>query len=59
MDLERCSSLAVLLESVGNLGALQTLNRAGCKNLKTLPASVSQLKQLDERSRESCAIRCA
>jgi hypothetical protein len=36
----------------GNLGALLTLDLRGCEQPKTLPASISQLKQLDGRSRK-------
>ena len=36
----------------GNLGALLTLNLTDCTKLKALPASISQLTQLDEASRK-------
>ncbi len=55
LNLRCCWSLTALPESVGNLGKLQTLKLTGdkCdKKLKTLPASVSQLTQLDEDSRQ-------
>ncbi len=45
-------SLTALPESVGNLGALQTLDLTDCKRLTALPASVLQLTQLDEDCRE-------
>ncbi len=56
LDLSKCQNLTApglpaLPESVGNLGALQTLGLSGCSKLKTLPASISQLTQLDEDSR--------
>jgi hypothetical protein len=47
-----CYQLAALPESVGNLGALRTLDLIRCFNLKSLPASISQLTQLDETSRK-------
>ncbi len=43
--------LPALPESVGNLGALRTLN-LDYSNLKTLPASLSLLTQFDEASRK-------
>jgi hypothetical protein len=52
LDLRNCTKLAALPESVGNLGALQTLDLTCCENLKTLPAAISKLTQLDEESRK-------
>ena len=49
MDLESCWDLTALPESVGNLGALHTLNLSSCAKLTTLPASISLLTQLDEQ----------
>ena len=46
-----CNKLAALPESVGNLGALRTLGLTCCFKLKTLPATISQLTQLDKASR--------
>ena len=51
LDLSGCKKLWTLPKSVGNLGALQTLDLSRCL-LNTLPASISQLTQLDEASCE-------
>jgi hypothetical protein len=50
LNLSKCYNLKALPESIGNLGALQSLGLSGCDKLKTLPASISQLTQLDEAS---------
>ena len=47
-----CENLAALPESVGNVGTLHMLWLKDSDNLKALPASISQLTQLDEASRE-------
>jgi hypothetical protein len=47
LDLNDCWRLTALSESIGNLDALHLLDLTGCSNLKTLPASISQLTQLD------------
>ncbi|KAL5778627.1 hypothetical protein ACOSQ2_009364 [Xanthoceras sorbifolium] len=55
LDLEDCSRLCKVHETVGSLERLTILNLKGCKNLKSFPSKVSGLKSLKIFNLHGCS----
>ncbi|KAL5843250.1 hypothetical protein ACOSQ4_009208 [Xanthoceras sorbifolium] len=55
LDLEDCSRLCKVHETVGSLERLTILNLKGCKNLKSFPSKVSGLKSLKILNLHGCS----
>ncbi|KAG0576009.1 hypothetical protein KC19_5G048200 [Ceratodon purpureus] len=47
LNLEECTSITTLPDSIGRLSRLQILNLDGCRNLQKLPSSIGQLTALE------------
>ena len=55
LNLYKCTSLAALPESFGQLQALTELNLVGCSSLAALPESLGQLQALTELYLHNCS----
>ncbi|KAG0564194.1 hypothetical protein KC19_8G091000, partial [Ceratodon purpureus] len=54
LNLEGCTSITTLPDSIGQLSRLQTLDLFGCKNLQKLPSTIGQLSQLELLHLQEC-----
>ncbi|CAL5345382.1 unnamed protein product [Camellia sinensis] len=54
LQLERCTSLMELRESIGLLGKLVYLNLKDCMNLRFLPGSICKLKSVERLNLTGC-----
>ncbi|KAL5843253.1 hypothetical protein ACOSQ4_009211 [Xanthoceras sorbifolium] len=55
LDLEGCSRLRKVHETVGSLEGLTVLNLKGCKNLQSFPNKISSLKSLKILNLQGCS----
>ncbi|KAG0622302.1 hypothetical protein M758_3G088300 [Ceratodon purpureus] len=54
LNLEECTSITKLPDSIGQSSHLQHLRLSGCKSVERLPKSIGQLKALKELHLNSC-----